>query len=246
MIVCKNCGYVFEGNYCSNCGQAANTKRLSWGFIIHNLEYDIFNFDHGIIYTVGQIFVRPGKTIKEYLDGKRKKYTPPITYIAVISVIYYIFRSIFVKDASPADATGNDKVIADFIYNYYPKLVVFVFIPLATVFTPIFYPNRRYSFVELFAFHCYIRGQFMLFEMVVLLVNWILIKFNISSTPLFVTIITVLFNLVFMGWALQQFFDEKNYLINFAKSVALMALLIVSAVLLTQIAIAVLNWTHTA
>lgn len=240
MIACKNCGRIFDGNYCNNCGQPANTKRINGQFIIKNLEHEILHFDHGIVFTIKEILLRPGITIKKFLEGKRKKYSHPLTYIAVISVIYFILRSVFVK-YPPADAGDTNRIIVDFIYDYYPKIVVFVFIPLAALFTPIFYPGQPYNFFELFTFHCYVRGQFMLFELLVLFINWLLIHLGATLPAVLITGSNILFNLLFMGWAQKQFFNDKNYWESFFKAFGLTVMLIVCAVVFVILAVRVLG-----
>lgn len=235
MIVCKNCGKVFDGKYCTDCGQSATTKRVDGKFILKSIENEILNIDHGIIFTLKEVLLRPGITIKKFLEGKRKRYSHPLTYIAIISVVYFILRSVLVKYPHVTTPDTN-KIIADFMYEYYPKLVVFVFIPLAAAFTPIFYPGKPYNFFELFTFHCYIRGQFMLFELLVLFINWVLIQSGNPLPGILITGSAILFNLLFMGWAQKQFFDDKSYLESFLKALGIVAMLLVCAIVITLIA----------
>lgn len=240
MIVCKNCGRVFDGRYCNNCGQSANTRRINRAFIFKNFEHEILHFDHGIVFTIKEILIRPGITIKKFLEGKRKKYSHPLTYIAIISVVYFILRSVLVK-YHHADTPDTNRIIVDFIYDYYPKLVVIIFIPLAAAFTPIFYQGKPYNFFELFTFHCYIRGQFMLFELLVLFINWLLIQLGYPLPVALITVSNILFNLLFMGWALQQFFDDRNYLESFFKAFGITVMLIACAVVLVIFAVRVID-----
>ena len=241
MILCKNCGNPFEGNYCNSCGQTAKTQRLNWHFIIDNIEHDVLHFDHGIIYTIRQIFIRPGETIKKFIAGQRKKYTHPLTYLVVISVVYYIFRSLLVPHENAVDTSDVDKTIADFIYNYYSKIVMVIIIPLAALYTPIFYPGEPYNFVELFTFHCYIRGQFMIFELIVIILNWLLVKSSVLLPSAALITVNIVFNVFFLCWALKQFFNEKNFGFSFLKAVALMIMLIMSAIMLTKVAALILG-----
>ncbi|MBS1921056.1 MAG: DUF3667 domain-containing protein [Bacteroidetes bacterium] len=236
MIACKNCGRVFEGNYCSQCGQSANTKRLSWQFLLKNFEHEILHLDHGILFTIREILIRPGITINKFLEGKRKKYSHPFTYIAVISVIYLVLRSVLVKYTPLPETQGSQNLIANFIYQNYSKVLIFVFIPLAALFTPIFYPRNPYNFVELFTFQCYIRGQFMLFELLILFINWLLLHLDVIIPPVALTIIIILINMFFLGWAQQQFFNDKNYIQAFLKAIGITLLLIVSAMILVVLA----------
>lgn len=237
MIACKNCGRVFDGKFCDNCGQSANTKRINRQFIFEIFELGIIHLNHGFFFTLKEILVRPGITIKNYLDGKRKKYSHPLTYIAVITVIYFLLRSIFVKYPAAAGTPDSNRIIFDFIYEYYPKLVVFVFIPLAALFTPIFYQGKHYNFFELFTFHCYIRAQFMLFELLIVIINWLMIQLGATLPPSFVFITSLIFNLLFLGWAQFQFYNDKNYLMALLKAFGLMALLMLCGMLFAIIAL---------
>lgn len=241
MIVCKNCGRIFDGKYCNNCGQSANTKRINKQFILEIFEHGVLHLNHGILYTIREILLRPGITIKKYLEGKRKKYTHPLTYIAFISVIYFLLRSVFIKYPAAGASPDTNRIITDFIYNYYPKITVFVFIPLAALFTPLFYQDRHYNFFELFTFHCYVRGQFMLFELLMLFFNWLLVHSGATLPQIFITGCTILFNMLFMGWAQKQFFNDKNYLESFIKALGLSVMLMVCAIVLVILAVRIMG-----
>ena len=241
MTSCKNCGQEFEGNYCNRCGQTAKTHRLDWKYILHNVEHDILHFDRGIIYTIREIFIRPGETIRKFIEGKRKQYTHPLTYLVVISVLYYILRNVLVQRGDVTYASDTDKTITEFIYNYYSKIVMVVIIPLAALYTPIFYPGRPYNFVELFTFHCYMRGQFMLFELFVIILNWLLVKLNVLLPSAVLVTITVNFNILFLCWALKQFFNEESFWLSLIKAIGLMLMIVVSSIILTRIATLILT-----
>lgn len=76
----------------------------------------------------------------------------------------------------------------------------------------------------------------MLFELIVIILNWLLVKSNVFLPPAVLITITVGFNVFFLCWSLKQFFNERNFLFSFLKAIALMILLIVSSVILTRIA----------
>ena len=84
MTTCKNCGHQFDLKFCPNCGQKASIKRLEMKSLLSDLPHTVFHLDKGILYNVTQLFKRPGYAIKDYLDGKRKKFYHPLSYMLII------------------------------------------------------------------------------------------------------------------------------------------------------------------
>ena len=85
---CLNCNAEVSESYCSHCGQKAEVKRLTW----HCLGEEIFHFfthiEKGFLKTTGQLIVHPGKLCKSYLDGKRKAYHKPVSFLLIWITIY--------------------------------------------------------------------------------------------------------------------------------------------------------------
>lgn len=51
MQTCKNCGHRFEGKFCNNCGQTADTNRINYHDLRHQLTHSLFHIDAGLLYT---------------------------------------------------------------------------------------------------------------------------------------------------------------------------------------------------
>lgn len=91
---CKNCGQIVKGNYCSHCGQKSSVSRITRSSFLNELSESTFQINRGFFYTLKELFIRPGKSIQEYLDGKRKKHFKPIAYLLTFSTIYLIISQI--------------------------------------------------------------------------------------------------------------------------------------------------------
>ena len=91
---CLNCGTEFEGNFCPECGQSAETRRFTLKFIFGNLLVAVLGRDGGIAYTLKNLFSRPGKMIVEILDGKRRKYVSPFPMLFLALTVYILIFSI--------------------------------------------------------------------------------------------------------------------------------------------------------
>ena len=105
---CKNCGEVILGKYCGNCGQASKVEKITLATLSRDFSEDILQVNKGFFYTVVELFTRPGHSIREYLDGKRKIHYRPITYLVVLSTIYFLV----------AKLTGSNTWINDAIEGF--------------------------------------------------------------------------------------------------------------------------------
>ena len=87
---CLNCGTEFEGNFCPECGQIAETGRFTLRFIFGNLLAAVLGRDGGVAYTLKNLFSRPGKMIVEILNGKRRKYVSPFPMLFLALTVYIL------------------------------------------------------------------------------------------------------------------------------------------------------------
>ena len=88
---CKNCGHDLEGNFCSNCGQSAKVDKISYGYVLSEIPNSLFQIDHGFFYTVKELFTRPGNSLREFMEGKRKDHYKPLAFLLITSTLYALF-----------------------------------------------------------------------------------------------------------------------------------------------------------
>lgn len=93
-IKCLNCGTEFEGKFCPECGQSADTGRFTMRFIIENLLAAFLSKDGGIWFTLKNLFTRPGAMIVDILNGKRRKYFSPFPMLFCSLTLYVLILSI--------------------------------------------------------------------------------------------------------------------------------------------------------
>ena len=88
---CKNCNAKIDQNYCPNCGQAAKVKRIDGQYIIHEIEH-VLHFDRGILFTIKELFIKPGESVRNFILENRFRLVKPIVFIIVTSLIYTIIN----------------------------------------------------------------------------------------------------------------------------------------------------------
>src|SRR4051812_27858595 len=90
MTTCKNCANEFEGNFCNNCGQKAKTERLNWRYVSDEGKYVFLHFNGGLMYSIRQLFTRPGDSIRDFIEGKRVHHYKPILLVVVLAGVYRV------------------------------------------------------------------------------------------------------------------------------------------------------------
>lgn len=117
---CPNCSRRFVGTYCPNCGQKnrpASVLDLVSGFL-----REVVDLDAGFWPTLKGLILRPGLTLRRYLQGARRSYMHPGRYLLTAIVVATLATqglgrmglttgSSSVGDA-PEEAAGPDSVSA--------------------------------------------------------------------------------------------------------------------------------------
>lgn len=91
---CLNCDTEFEGNFCPECGQSADTGRFTMRFIFENLLAAFLSKDGGIWFTLKNLFTRPGAMVVEILNGKRRRYFSPFSMLICSLTLYVVILSL--------------------------------------------------------------------------------------------------------------------------------------------------------
>jgi hypothetical protein len=103
---CPNCTTDLETefNYCPGCGQDAHVHRFNLAHIVHEVIHALTHADKGVLQLIAALTVRPGTVAREYvLEGKRKRYFNPFTFLVITVGFVVLSNSIFhpyVRDSS--------------------------------------------------------------------------------------------------------------------------------------------------
>jgi len=164
--ICKNCSNTFNGNYCNICGQKVINQRFSLKDALNDTLASTFALDKGFFYTLSQLFIDPGKTIKEYLSGKTKVYFNPLKFIiiiaglsAFISIITKSFdRNLYVTNTlSPEDLNSTQLKIIAFFKNYV-NIIMLILVPFYTFAYKLFFLRKKLNYTEHLIINCYAFG----------------------------------------------------------------------------------------
>ena len=84
---CNNCGHDFVGNYCPYCSQKSGLGPITWKSVWHSVAEVWGMHNRSLLYSVAQLFLRPGYFISDYITGKRQVSFPPVKMLAIIAVL---------------------------------------------------------------------------------------------------------------------------------------------------------------
>ncbi|MEE2566958.1 DUF3667 domain-containing protein [Hyphobacterium marinum] len=86
---CANCGAILTGAYCAECGQSReDINRPFWTLATDTLD-GLFSWDGRLLTTLRQLYTRPGRVARDYADGKRQSFTPPIRLYLIVSLVFF-------------------------------------------------------------------------------------------------------------------------------------------------------------
>ena len=105
---CLNCNFVVENKYCPNCGQENTETRQSFHYLFTHFIEDLTHYDGSFWKTIKALLFRPGRLTKEYLEGKRKKYVPPVKLYIFISFVAFLLPNLL-PEFSFVDKKDSEK-----------------------------------------------------------------------------------------------------------------------------------------
>jgi hypothetical protein len=212
-ITCKNCGQIYTGHYCNNCGQPAETNKINIHYLWKDIRHDLLHYNQGITYTAKQLFTRPGHSIREYIEGKRIKHFKPISLVmllatAYIALIHILEIDMFVKTKEAVDTNShlNVEELAGWL-NAHFAWITLACIPLHTIGTAICFRKQNYNFVEYLVLNTYKASQKLYISILFIPLFY---YFSGTATIATITTIAMFIDFCLYFWTNEQFFNQLS------------------------------------
>lgn len=229
-IICKNCetpNYP-NFNYCPECSQKVNLHRISPHEVFHEAVHYFTHADKGIFQLIRDLALKSGVVAKEYINGKRKKYFPPLNFFLLVAAVF-VFISNIPKEAPPiniqkenqelsaiSDPIQREKVIHVYerkekmihFMKKYSNLMAMMALPLTTFFFWLFYKKQNYNYTEHLVAGMYMLGFCILVN--TLLILPISLLFHLSSN--YQALLFLLFQLFYFTLFYYKFLNKSTKL----------------------------------
>ena len=199
--------------FCPNCGQSEKPKRIDFHYVKHEIEH-VLHFEKGILFTIKELLIRPGESIREFISDDRNRLVKPIIFIIVSSLIYTLLNHFFHIEEGYVKYDGLEKtalvkIFGWFQANYgYMNILTGMFI---AVWLKVFFKKYDYNFFELLIMLCFVLGITMLIFAFFAIIE------GITHIKLFK--IAGILGFIYLVWAIGSFFDKEK-IANYFKALA--------------------------
>jgi hypothetical protein len=224
METCKNCGIPMVGAFCHGCGQKADTHRLDWHWLGHELQHSVFHVDKGILYTLKELFLRPGR------------HFPPLSLILVLAAVYSVLYAFFKPDMSAVQLNPEGQkameLMSELMTSKY-ALFELMLLPLVSFWSWLLMKKFGHNFVEHVIINAFLGGQRILLNVLFLPLN----KFGMTLSFLASGLLFVAyFGFFIFGYV--QLYEHKNTTSVVLRSISAYVLFWIVAMLIMIVGVA--------
>ena len=168
--ICKNCQTPHSDayKYCPECSQKTALHRLSFHDVAHEAVHYFTHADKGLFQLIRDLVTKRGLVALEYIEGKRKKYFPPLSFFLLIAAIFVFVatmgeskETMSVIEAHPElnqivdpikkqQAIGiyERKVKVAHFTTKYSNLLAMCSLPITALVFWLFYKRSKYNYIE--------------------------------------------------------------------------------------------------
>lgn len=91
---CLNCGTPLQGPFCHFCGQPDRNFLRFFPALMREFLSDFLDLDSRFLRTLKPLLFRPGRLTRDYLDGRRFRYVPPVRLYLFSSIAFFLLAAL--------------------------------------------------------------------------------------------------------------------------------------------------------
>lgn len=203
---CLNCSNAIPARqaYCGHCGQRSDTHRLTLHDLGHAVVHVFTHADRSVLALARDLAFKPGRVARDYVDGKRRKYFSPFTFVLVVVGVasLVLAASKFVDFLGMAPANPVSAFLQRNI-----NLVILVQLPLLSLFAMALFRKEKLHFTEHLVLASYTSGFRSIFFTVFIAPVWMLFHWNHGAT----VAAYLAAWLIYFGIACAQFYNGNRW-----------------------------------
>lgn len=212
---CKNCHTLFEGNYCSNCGQKGDEKRIKLSNLVSTFLNGFYHLHGGVLFTAKELFLQPGQMLRGYISGKRVDYLNPFKYLVLISLVGgLVYKMSGMPNHIDEIMLASEETIK-FTVKHFSYRILFT-IPTYALMGSIIYKSFKYNFAEHLVINTFLMSQSM-----IIMVIWMLVSNLLKPDDMFFEILYYcgfISFIIYQTIVFFQLFNIRNTLVRSIKA----------------------------
>ena len=222
--ICPACGKSSVGKYCTYCGEPLQPKRFTFWSVVKSVPEVFFHVGESSFYTISALLKYPGRMVREYFAGNRRRHYKPINFFLFIAgLVVLLFLSFHIhgtEDARVYTSLLDDKELGKKLDSFSDKsltaILIFQF-PIIAFFTWLLFRSRKYYFGEHLVANAYFIGEVSLTKIILFPAYLI---FNGTATieildDVYAGLVVVYYTYAFYDWLYYRK-TWKGFFISFA------------------------------
>jgi len=142
---CKNCqeSLVINAKFCFTCGQSTRTFDEPVKSVLFDAFHESLDIDGKVLKTLRTLVFKPGILTREFNQGRRSSYTPPLRMYLVMSIIFFFVASQY--------------LVTENMYSFVPK-IMFLLLPVLALLLQVMFRSTYYipNLIYAIHLHCFL------------------------------------------------------------------------------------------
>ena len=211
-LTCLNCGTEISDQFCPHCGQKKEVKKLTWHSLVNEVTHFFSHIEEGFIKTSLQLVYRPGITIREYLEGKRKKYYKPVGLFLVWVTIFIITHNLVIRWMHyENNSVGNILFFNHETGDYFVQhrnIFELLLLPIMSLFAWLIITRPQMNYIETLTLGIYIFSAIEVLNTLQIIINGLLLRINFMTISF--EIQTLIVNLGWVFFCIMDFYKKEK------------------------------------
>jgi hypothetical protein len=202
---CLNCDTQVTDKFCPHCGQKVTVDRLTWHHLLKEVVHFFTHIEKGFLRTTKELITKPGIMHKNFLDGKRKTYHKPVSFLLIWVAVFLLITTLTKRfgsfDKEMSSSFVNIGVELESMIHKYQALIELLILPFTALNGWLLLAYPKITYFEFLITGFYRFGMFYLFFSVQYILA-LIIGFNPESQVSLYSMAVF-----FMGWTVYVFYD---------------------------------------
>jgi len=194
-------------HFCPSCGEIAHPHRLDLKHILHEFIHAFLHADKGIFLLVKQLAQEPGLTALSYVNGSRKKYFNPVSFLLIAGGLTFFLRHKLAIEV-PAGSKKMTLYVAEFLHRYSTPIIVLT-VPILSLYSWLFFKSTGKNYAENMVMNLYMMGEYHLFS----IVCFVIPAAFFPQAGIALIAVSMLVMAVYYYFTCRNFFQQKNSVI---------------------------------